>query len=453
MGRGGGLSVRHGAAVVHVRTVDEAAELVVKIGLQGRKGETNALEPFESTMRRAGRLLGLGRKASSEEVRRALARQGDSAHLDLAKRWTTARAGRRAAAHPDPDVYDDVIEVLQAIGTSTQQGETSDSMAAERDGSDSDGVSTIATFEERMEQRLDDIKELIMQVRADVLLRAEPIGKRDVQFFDIGDASGSEGAPAHEELDCLGSNLGAAASQLEKDESMKMEAEKVVESPAMQPLPAAFPEGVEGMTIQFESSDIGGLLASLEVGSLDSGFANQVDGDDMGSYKFPLGAGFHWQPKAKLPLDLAGTEAKLGLENYCYTIRNTVLDEKMQGLIEYGDKAKIEKAVQDALLWLTRPDTAGAFSYESKLKELEGFVGPIITTAMDNWKQAPSEVPTNQEDMNMSLGKSDTEAMTMSGVKVKESSEGELEDTLPPDAFDELSAFLEAASAALELAH
>ncbi|CAK0877384.1 unnamed protein product [Prorocentrum cordatum] len=338
-------------------------------------------------------------------------------------------------------------------------------MAAERDGSDSDGVSTIATFEERMEQRLDDIKELIMQVRADVLLRAEPIGKRDVQFFDIGDASGSEGAPAHEALDCLGSNLGAAASQLalppvgagpefkEKDESMKMEAEKVVESPAMQPLPAASPEGVEGMTIQFESSDLGGLLASLEVGSLDSGFANQVDGDDMGSFKFPLGAGFHWQPKAKLPLDPAGTEARLGLENYCYTIRNTVLDEKMQGLIEYGDKAKIEKAMQDALLWLTRPDTAGAFSYENKLKELEGFVGPIITTAMDNWKQAPSEVPTNQEDMDMSLGKSDTEAMTMSGVKVKESSEGELEDKLPPDAFDELSAFLEAASAALELAH
>ena len=32
-----------------------------------------------------------------------------------------------------------------------------------------------------------------MQVRADVLLRAEPSGKMGVQPFDFGDASGSEG--------------------------------------------------------------------------------------------------------------------------------------------------------------------------------------------------------------------------------------------------------------------
>merc|ERR1712209_111464 len=45
-------------------------------------------------------------------------------------------------------------------------------------------------------------------------------------------------------------------------------------------------------------------------------------------------------------------EAKNGLENYCFTMRNTLTEEKLKDKFESGDKEKIERAVQDALDWL-----------------------------------------------------------------------------------------------------
>merc|ERR1711880_26656 len=42
-------------------------------------------------------------------------------------------------------------------------------------------------------------------------------------------------------------------------------------------------------------------------------------------------------------------EAKNGLENYCFTMRNTLTEEKLKDKFESGDKEKIERAVQDAL--------------------------------------------------------------------------------------------------------
>merc|ERR1712146_383249 len=54
-------------------------------------------------------------------------------------------------------------------------------------------------------------------------------------------------------------------------------------------------------------------------------------------------------------------EAKNGLENYCFTMRNTLQEEKLKDKFEGDDKDKIEK---DEL--------------EAKQKELEGVVNPIM---------------------------------------------------------------------------
>merc|ERR1711972_232680 len=43
-------------------------------------------------------------------------------------------------------------------------------------------------------------------------------------------------------------------------------------------------------------------------------------------------------------------EAKNGLENYCFTMRNTLQEEKLKEKFESGDKEKIESAVQEARL-------------------------------------------------------------------------------------------------------
>merc|ERR1719378_453934 len=71
-------------------------------------------------------------------------------------------------------------------------------------------------------------------------------------------------------------------------------------------------------------------------------------------------------------------EAKNGLENYCFAMRNTLGEEKLKDKFEAGDKEKIEKAVQDALDWLDKNQLAEKDEFEAKQKELEGVVNPIM---------------------------------------------------------------------------
>merc|ERR1712187_987293 len=71
-------------------------------------------------------------------------------------------------------------------------------------------------------------------------------------------------------------------------------------------------------------------------------------------------------------------EAKNGLENYCFTMRNTLQEEKLKDKFEDGDKDKIEKAVQETLDWLDKNQLAEKDEFEAKQKELEVIVNPIM---------------------------------------------------------------------------
>merc|ERR1712083_946708 len=71
-------------------------------------------------------------------------------------------------------------------------------------------------------------------------------------------------------------------------------------------------------------------------------------------------------------------EAKNGLENYCFTMRNTLQEEKLKDKFEAGDKDKIEAAVKEALDWLDKNQMAEKDELEAKQKELEGVVNPIM---------------------------------------------------------------------------
>merc|ERR1719305_732722 len=71
-------------------------------------------------------------------------------------------------------------------------------------------------------------------------------------------------------------------------------------------------------------------------------------------------------------------EAKNGLENYCYSMKNTLQEEKLQDKFDAGDKDKIDKAVQDCLDWLERNQMAETEESEAKQKELEGIINPIM---------------------------------------------------------------------------
>merc|ERR1712153_128243 len=70
-------------------------------------------------------------------------------------------------------------------------------------------------------------------------------------------------------------------------------------------------------------------------------------------------------------------EAKNGLENYCYSLRNTLQEEKLKDKFEDGDKEKIEAAVQEALDWLDRNQMAETDEFDAKQMEAEAIVNPI----------------------------------------------------------------------------
>merc|ERR1712113_468213 len=65
-------------------------------------------------------------------------------------------------------------------------------------------------------------------------------------------------------------------------------------------------------------------------------------------------------------------------EKYCFTMRNTLQEEKLQDKFEADDKTKIETAVQETLDWLDKNQLAEKDEFEGKQKELEGIVNPIM---------------------------------------------------------------------------
>merc|ERR1719386_230442 len=71
-------------------------------------------------------------------------------------------------------------------------------------------------------------------------------------------------------------------------------------------------------------------------------------------------------------------EAKNGLENFCYSMKNTLAEEKLQDKFDAGDKEKIESAIKDALDWLERNQMAEAEEFEGKQKEVEAITNPIM---------------------------------------------------------------------------
>ncbi|KAK9229697.1 hypothetical protein WN944_022661 [Citrus x changshan-huyou] len=84
-------------------------------------------------------------------------------------------------------------------------------------------------------------------------------------------------------------------------------------------------------------------------------------------------------------------EAKNSLENYAYSMRNTVRDEKFAGKLDPADKQKIEKAIDEAIEWLDGNQLAEVDELEDKLKELEGLCYPIIVKMYEG--SASGDVP------------------------------------------------------------
>jgi len=71
-------------------------------------------------------------------------------------------------------------------------------------------------------------------------------------------------------------------------------------------------------------------------------------------------------------------EAKNGLENYCYSMKNTLSDEKLKDKFTEDDKKNIEEKINEALAWLETNQTAEKDEFDAKQKDLEAVINPIM---------------------------------------------------------------------------
>jgi len=72
-------------------------------------------------------------------------------------------------------------------------------------------------------------------------------------------------------------------------------------------------------------------------------------------------------------------EAKSSVENYAFSLRNSIRDEKIAAKISADDKKKLEEAIEKATKWLDSNPSATKDQYESQRKTLESVATPIMS--------------------------------------------------------------------------
>jgi heat shock protein 1/8 len=88
-------------------------------------------------------------------------------------------------------------------------------------------------------------------------------------------------------------------------------------------------------------------------------------------------------------------EAKNKLENYCYNVKSTMLnDEKMKTALG-SDLATVEQTVESALKWVEEHSDSPVEDFEAKQKEVEGLLMPLIQKAYQSNMPAGPETGSN----------------------------------------------------------
>jgi L1 cell adhesion molecule like protein len=89
----------------------------------------------------------------------------------------------------------------------------------------------------------------------------------------------------------------------------------------------------------------------------------------------------------------ARVEAKNALENYCYSMKNTLNEEQLKDKFSDEDKTTIEDGCKEALQWMEGNETASAEEFETKKKDLEAKLSPIMMKVYQGAGGAPGGMP------------------------------------------------------------
>ena len=95
-------------------------------------------------------------------------------------------------------------------------------------------------------------------------------------------------------------------------------------------------------------------------------------------------------------------EAKNKLENYCYNVKSTVLNEDSMKTALGTNLETVQNAVNNTLNWLDENSDASTETYESKYRELEELVAPLIQKAYQANvpSQTQTSMPSQSDDLD-----------------------------------------------------
>jgi len=71
-------------------------------------------------------------------------------------------------------------------------------------------------------------------------------------------------------------------------------------------------------------------------------------------------------------------DAKNGLESYCYSMKNTIGEDKFKEAVSEEDRTTIEGKIDEVMKWLDTAEHAEKEEFDSMQKDLEGVCNPII---------------------------------------------------------------------------
>merc|ERR1712230_126250 len=72
-------------------------------------------------------------------------------------------------------------------------------------------------------------------------------------------------------------------------------------------------------------------------------------------------------------------DAKNALESYCYSMKNTIAEDKFKSAVSEEDTKQVEDKVTETMQWLDTAEHAEKEEFDSMQKDLEGVCNPIIT--------------------------------------------------------------------------
>ena len=82
-------------------------------------------------------------------------------------------------------------------------------------------------------------------------------------------------------------------------------------------------------------------------------------------------------------------EAKNGLEQYCYQVKQSINDAKLKDKFSADERKQIETKIDEVLKWTNDNPAASKEEYDAKVKEVEAIFNPIMQKIYQQMGGAP----------------------------------------------------------------